>query len=312
MSVRNNQEEENRLLQFMEEVCGEVFGTSISLRSELEEVSIQPDEQKQAQDSRKRKTKHTFESTITQPNKQERVQNRRYSSKYTLEETLIHFQPLAIKMAQYYSGRGLDRQDIEAFANWGIIKAYAKYADSITTSSFSSYVVLWIRQVILDAIHGYSGLVRIPANVYCDSRLLKFKITKLTQQLGREVSLSEVAERFLLPIEKVEKLLSYGDPPVYLEPEELEDLWDADASLPDKQLMDESLSIDIDFALNQLSRTENAMLRLYYGIGRPREMTMEEIALRFGLSKERIRQIVQRGLERLTRDFITRRLICYL
>lgn len=313
MSVRNNQEEENRLRHFMEEVCGEVFGTIISLKSVEEENPIpRPKVQKQALDSRECATKHTLENTITLQNNKERVQCRRLISRYTLEETLTHYQPLATRMAHYYHGRGLDQQDVLAFANIGIVKAYARYDDSGSVNSFSNYVVLWMRQTILDAIHRYSNLVRIPSSAYHDSRLLKFRISKLKQQLGRDVSISEVADRLQQPIEKVERLLSYGEPPVYLEPEELEDLWDSDAFLPDKQLLDESLSTDIEFALNQLSSTESDVLRQYYGIGQPREKTMDEIAAGYGITRERIRQIVQRGLEQLSRDFITRRLKCYL
>ena len=210
-----------------------------------------------------------------------------------------------VTVAKQYQNQGLCLADLINEGNIGLIKAAAKF-DETRGFKFISYAVWWIRQSILQALAEQSYLVHKPMNQVGLVNKISKAIALFEQGNERRPSAHELEEMLDVPAEKIdEALLTSGhsvsmDAP-FVDGEDnslLDVIPNDDSPMADNGLMAESLSKDLDRALATLTDRERDIVRMFFGIG-CREMTLEEIADKFGLTRERVRQIKERAIRRL-------------
>ena len=210
-----------------------------------------------------------------------------------------------VSVAKQYQNQGLSLADLINEGNLGLIKAAERF-DETRGFKFISHAVWWIRQSILQAIAEQSRLVRLPLNQVGSYTKINRVLNKFEQENERRPSAEEISEQTDMPREKVdEAMLNAGrhvsvDAP-FQEGEEnslLDILVNDDSPMADRELVVESLRAEIASALMMLSERERRVVRAFYGIGEP-EMTLEEIGNRYGLTRERVRQIKEKAIRRL-------------
>jgi len=224
-----------------------------------------------------------------------------------------------VSVAKQYQNQGLTLPDLINEGNLGLIKAASRF-DETRGFKFISYAVWWIRQSILQALAEQSRIVRLPLNqVGSLSRIAK-ESSRLEQKLERPPSIDEIAMSLELPPDKVadalriaSKHVSVDAPLVQGEDASLLDVFISnDSPDTDDHLMSESLSQEINRALDTLSRKERDIILLFYGIGVSHNLTLDEIAAKFNLTRERVRQIKEKGIRRLKHNSRSRLLRNYL
>ncbi|MCR4438248.1 MAG: sigma-70 family RNA polymerase sigma factor [bacterium] len=212
-----------------------------------------------------------------------------------------------VMVAKEYQDQGLPITDLINEGNLGLMEAARRF-DSTRGIKFISYAVWWIRQSILQAIANYGRLVRLPINqVWTRNKVLKAS-TALEQDLGRDPSIEEIASELKTDSStllrnmrlwgrdvSLEDSVSWGDEDIRV----VDRLPDKDLPEPDSPLVSESLREEIENALKSLDKREAEVLRLFFGIGQYRPLTLGEIGEVMHLSRERIRQIKDRALRRL-------------
>ena len=214
----------------------------------------------------------------------------------------------AVSVAKQYQSQGLSLPDLINEANIGLIKAALRF-DETRGFKFISYAVWWIRQSILQALAEQSRIVRIPFNkVELNSRIGK-AYQHLEQELEREPTPEEIAEHLHIRFEEVSNSLNNGlrhismDSPVLDGDDEstlIDTLENPNAEFADSAInYYESLKKDIDRSLMSLPERQKEILLYYFGIGIEDPLTLEDIAIKFNLTKERVRQIKDRALFRL-------------
>jgi len=211
-----------------------------------------------------------------------------------------------VSVAKQYQNRGLSLQDLINEGNLGLIKAAQRF-DETRGFKFISYAVWWIRQSILQALAEKSHIVRVPQNVSSLSNSIYKAAGNLEQNFEREATVEELAEILNLPVEKIKDTLkangrsvSVDAPLVDGEDSTLIDvLSNPESPKADAGLMNESLSMEIDRVLKSLPEREREIIRMCFGIGMSHEMTLEEIAIKFDLTRERVRQIKEKALRML-------------
>jgi RNA polymerase primary sigma factor len=187
----------------------------------------------------------------------------------------------------------------------GLIKAAEKF-DETRGFKFISYAVWWIRQSILQAIAEQSRIVRLPLNQVGSVNKINRMLSKFEQENERRPSVDEISEQTELPQDKVGEAMlasnrhvSVDAPFVDGEDNSLLDILVNDnAPMADRQLVVESLRTEIDSVLKILTERERRVVTASYGIGQP-EMTLEEIGNKYGLTRERVRQIKEKAIRRL-------------
>jgi len=203
--------------------------------------------------------------------------------------------------------------------NLGLIKA-AKRFDETRGFKFISYAVWWIRQSIMQALAEQSRIVRLPLNRVGSLNRINKTFAQLEQQYQREPSATEIAEVMGVTAEEVRDNLAIGskhlsmDAP-FINGEEnslMEVLHDANESRPDSLLIANSLSVEIQRALATLTKREADVIALYFGLNDNASMTLEEIADRYRLTRERVRQIKEKATRRLAHSSRCRTLKTYL
>jgi len=221
-----------------------------------------------------------------------------------------------VSVAKQYQNQGLSLPDLINEGNLGLIKAAEKF-DETRGFKFISYAVWWIRQSILQALAEQSRIVRLPLNqVGSLNKINKAYSRNLNK---RKPSAEELAESLELPADKVADTMrvsgrhvSVDAPFVDGEDNSLLDvLVNSDSPNADKTLIMESLSKEIHRALATLTERESDIIRLFFGIG-CQEMTLEEIGERFGLTRERVRQIKEKAIRRLRHTSRSKLLKTYL
>ena len=202
--------------------------------------------------------------------------------------------------------------------NLGLIKAAEKF-DETRGFKFISYAVWWIRQSILQALAEQSRIVRLPLNQVGSLNKISKALSKFEQEHERRPSAEELADVLDVPVDKVSDTLKVSgrhisvDAP-FVDGEDnslLDVLPNDDSPMADKELVDESLSREIDRALTTLSARESEIIKKFFGIG-GQEMTLEEIGDEFGLTRERVRQIKEKAIRRLRQNSRSKLLKSYL
>ena len=223
-----------------------------------------------------------------------------------------------VSVAKQYQNQGLSLPDLINEGNLGLIKAAEKF-DETRGFKFISYAVWWIRQSILQAIAEQSRIVRLPLNQVGSVNKINRMLNKFEQENERRPSVDEISEQTDLPEEKVGEAMlantrhvSVDAPFVDGEDNSLLDvLVNDDAPLADRQLVLESLREEISNVLQTLNERERCVIKAFYGIGEP-EMTLEEIGNKYGLTRERVRQIKEKAIRRLRNNTKNQLLKSYL
>ena len=223
-----------------------------------------------------------------------------------------------VSVAKQYQNQGMSLPDLINEGNLGLIKAAEKF-DETRGFKFISYAVWWIRQSILQAIAEQSRIVRLPLNQVGSVNKINRMLNKFEQENERRPSVDEISEQTDLPEEKVgEAMLANNrhvsvDAP-FIDGEDnslLDVLVNDDAPMADRQLVIESLRAEIDNVLKTLNERERRVIQAFYGIGEP-EMTLEEIGNKYGLTRERVRQIKEKAIRRLRNNTKNEMLKTYL
>ena len=210
-----------------------------------------------------------------------------------------------VSVAKQYQNQGMSLPDLINEGNLGLLKAAERF-DETRGFKFISYAVWWIRQSILQAISEQSRIVRLPLNQVGSYNKINREISKFEQLNERRPSLEEIAEHIDLPTEKIDEAMSISSHHVsvdapFAEGEDnslLDVMVNEDIPTTDKELVMESLKAEIRNALNILSDRERKVIEDSYGIGGP-ELTLEEIGTKYGLSRERVRQIKEKAIRKL-------------
>ena len=211
-----------------------------------------------------------------------------------------------VSVAKQYQNQGLGLQDLINEGNLGLVKAAQRF-DETRGFKFVSYAVWWIRQSILQAVAEQARIVRLPLNQVGALSKVKKAAALLEQKLQRRPSVKEIAETVDLPEDKVEQLLGFSSRVVStdapLDDEEDANFLDVyvtnEGNQTDRLVEQESTSIAIRRSLDNLNKKERTVLCMYFGLGTTRDYTLEEIAMKLGISRERTRQIRDRALKRL-------------
>lgn len=220
----------------------------------------------------------------------------------TLVKSNLRF---VVSVAKQYQNQGLSLPDLINEGNVGLIKAAEKF-DETRGFKFISYAVWWIRQTILQALAEQSRIVRLPLNQVSAVNKISKAITKFEQDHERKPSPEELAELVNELPEKInDSLRASGrhvsvDAP-FVEGEDnspLDVMENTDAPAADHSLINESLQMEISRALEILNDRERDIIEMSFGISQP-EMTLEEIGDRFGLTRERVRQIREKAIRKL-------------
>jgi RNA polymerase primary sigma factor len=223
-----------------------------------------------------------------------------------------------VSVAKQYQNQGLSLPDLINEGNMGLIKAAERF-DETRGFKFISYAVWWIRQSILQALAEQSRIVRLPLNQVGSVNKINRMLNKFEQENERRPSIDEISDQIDLPEEKIDEALRVNghhvsvDAP-FADGEDsslLDVLVNEDAPLVDGELLKESLRSEIEKALQMLNERERNVVIAFYGIGQP-EMTLDEIGSKFGLTRERVRQIKEKAIRRLRGNTKNKILKAYL
>ncbi len=210
-----------------------------------------------------------------------------------------------VSVAKQYQNQGLSLPDLIDEGNLGLIKAAQKF-DETRGFKFISYAVWWIRQSILQALAEQSRIVRLPLNQVGSLNKIGKAFQRFEQENERRPSPAELAEKLDVPVEKIADTMKVSgrhvsvDAP-FVDGEDnslLDVLPNEDSPMADSSLNQESLSKEVNRALEQLNPRERDILKMFFGIG-CQEMTLEEIGAKFDLTRERVRQIKEKAIRRL-------------
>lgn len=210
-----------------------------------------------------------------------------------------------VSVAKQYQNQGLELMDLISEGNVGLQKAAQKF-DETRGFKFISYAVWWIRQSILQALAEQSRIVRLPLNQVGSINKIRKVLNKFEQENQRAPSVEELAQELDVPPEKIAETMKVSGRQVSVEApfQEGEDnslldvLTNNDSPATDEGLNRDSLSTEVERALSQLHDRERQILKLFFGIG-CQEMTLEEIGVKFDLTRERVRQIKEKAIRRL-------------
>ena len=220
-----------------------------------------------------------------------------------------------VSVARNYQNQGLPLNDLINEGNLGLIKAAKKF-DEKKNFKFISYAVWWIRQAILKALAEQSRIINVPLHRVGTISDIGKAQNKLEQELERVPTAAEIAREMGVDEREVNDILRIGNRHVSLDKpiqndedfRLIDSLHNHDQELPDHGAITTSLSGEIEKLLDTLSQSEKEVIKLYFGIGQDTAHTLEEIGKRVHLTRERVRQIKQKGLRRLRNSYRSKKL----
>src|SRR6266542_3714561 len=224
---------------------------------------------------------------------------------------------LVVSVAKRYLGSDLSLLDLVQEGNIGLMKAVDRFQYR-RGFKFSTYATWWIRQAITRAIADHSRTIRIPVHMVETLNRISRVNRNLVNEIGREPTPEELAQRTGVPAKKVRLILESSRKPLSLETPIGEDselgdfLEDKSAGSPNESLLNQDLSTQVERALSMLAPKEKEILRLRFGIGEEGEHTLEEVGKRFDVTRERIRQIEAKALRKLRHHLRGRNLRAFI
>lgn len=258
------------------------------------------------------------EELISVEEEVELAQRIRRGDRQALEKLTRANLRFVVSVAKQYQNQGLSLADLINEGNLGLIKAAEKF-DETRGFKFISYAVWWIRQSILQAIAEQSRIVRLPLNQVGSVNKIKRALNKFEQENEWYPSIEEIAKKVDIPEEKIADAIKMNgrqisvDAP-FIDGDDstfLDIMPNSDALMADNVLVRESLQDEISNALQTLSERERNIIEAFFGINQS-ELTLEEIGDKFGLTRERVRQIKEKAIRRLRHHAKSKNLKTYL
>ena len=252
------------------------------------------------------------EELVSPEEEVELAQRIRQGDQVALEKLTRANLRFVVSVAKQYQNQGLSLPDLINEGNLGLIKAAEKF-DETRGFKFISYAVWWIRQSILQALAEQSRIVRLPLNQ------INKALGRFEQENERQPSTQELADMIDIPKDKIDDTLrvsgrhvSMDAPVVDGEDNSLLDvLPNDDSPMADRGLNKESLSTEVERALQVLTPREREIIKCFFGIG-CQEMTLEEIGENLDLTRERVRQIKENAIRKLKKPSASKLLVTYL
>lgn len=258
------------------------------------------------------------EELLTTEQEVELAQKIRKGDKKALERLCKANLRFVVSVAKQYQNQGLSLPDLINEGNLGLLKAAEKFDDT-RGFKFISYAVWWIRQSILQAIAEQSRLVRLPLNqVGSVTRIMK-EAYKFEQEYERKPSINEMAERIDMPEDKIADAMNANSHEVsvdapFVNGEEgsiVNSMTNPDYPTTDNELVKESLRTEVERMIKLLGDREQKVIKAFFGIGEP-ELTLEEIGVKYNLTRERVRQIKEKAIRRIRHNTKNKLLKSYL
>jgi len=243
--------------------------------------------------------------TITREEERKLLTEARAGNQTAYNKLLSSHLKFVVSVAKQYQNQGLTLEELIAEGNLGIVKAFHKF-DLTRTNNFITYAVWWIRQSIMNSIHENAKLIRLPVNKITNITKLSRIKHELTAKKGRPPTIEEL-QQHLVKIGR-EKLLvdakfSYSyvplDAPQTENKKTLEEVIPTEPTAAEKDDFLNSLKQELQTVLHNFSQREQHIISMYFGIDQVRNYTLEEIGVDLGLTRERIRQIKQKVLQKM-------------
>ncbi len=243
---------------------------------------------------------------VTAEEEVELAQRIKEGDKRALDKLVTANLRFVVSVAKQYQNQGLSLSDLINEGNAGLVKA-AKRFDETRGFKFISYAVWWIRQAILQAIAEQSRVIRLPLNKIGSINKIRKAYSHLEQTHEREPNAHEIAKNLDLSVADVKQSMRVSGRHVSMdapfregESSNLYDVIQSDESpRPDDKLIKKSLNIEVNRALETLSENEAHVIKHYFGINVKQPKTLQEIGDNIGLTRERVRQIREKGIRRL-------------
>ena len=248
------------------------------------------------------------EVLITAEQEVELAQRIRLGDQHALAKLVRANLRFVVSVSKQYQNQGLSLPDLINEGNLGLIKAAQRF-DETRGFKFISYAVWWIRQSILQALADQARIVRLPLNKIGNINKINRAFAKLEQESEREPTVDELSIELELPEKEIKQNIKNSrhhismDAPLLGDESEERNMYDLmegeKQTQPEVNLLNESLRKEIERSLATLSSREADVIKLYYGLTGRHPMTLEEIGEEYDLTRERVRQIKEKGIRRL-------------